>query len=148
MLYHFRIHNDPDGFWAECIELEGCVTQADTLEELHENMKEALYLYLAEPKKSDRIFPMPEKEIGGENVAGVFVDPRIAFALKIRTARRMKGLTQKKVAKLLGMKNIYSYQRLERLKDANPSLTMLAKIKEVFPEIQLDEILAGAGSDA
>lgn len=142
MLYHFRIHDDPDGYWAECIELEGCVTQADTVEGLRKNMKEALNLYLAEPEKSDKMFPVPQKEIRGENVVGVFVDPKIAFALKMRTARRVKGLTQKAVAKLLGMKNIYSYQRLERLKGANPSLVMLTKIKEVFPEIQLDEILS------
>lgn len=28
MQYHFRIHKDQDGLWAECVELPGCMTQA------------------------------------------------------------------------------------------------------------------------
>jgi len=42
MYYHFKIHKEPDGYWAECIELEGCVTQGDSLDELQKNMEEAL----------------------------------------------------------------------------------------------------------
>lgn len=48
MRYHFKVHKEKEGFWAECIELEGCVTQADTKEELNLNMQEALNLYLEE----------------------------------------------------------------------------------------------------
>ncbi len=49
MKYHFQIHKENKGFWAECIELKGCVTQGDTLEELCDNIEEALTLYLEEP---------------------------------------------------------------------------------------------------
>ncbi len=31
MKYHFKIHKEGKGFWAECLELEGCITQGKTL---------------------------------------------------------------------------------------------------------------------
>ena len=141
MYYHFNIHKEADGYWGECTELEGCVTQGDTLEELQKNMGEALNLYLDEPDNSDITFPMPNKEVRGRNIVEVPVLPKIAFALMMRMLRKQRGLTQSEIAKLLGMNNIYSYQRLERSKQANPSLTTLAKIKKVFPDLKVDEIL-------
>jgi antitoxin HicB len=52
MKYHFKIHRDKDGLWSECIELKGCVTQANSIKELKINMQEALNLYLDEPENS------------------------------------------------------------------------------------------------
>ena len=46
MKYQFKIHKEGNGYWAQCIEFEGCITQADSIEELHRNMQEALNLYL------------------------------------------------------------------------------------------------------
>lgn len=47
------IHQEDDGsFWAEPEELPGCFASGDTLEELNENLAEAISLYLAE---GDRI---------------------------------------------------------------------------------------------
>ena len=37
---------DEGGFWAEVPSLPGCVTQADTMEELKENLQEAVELWL------------------------------------------------------------------------------------------------------
>ncbi|MFH0907279.1 MAG: type II toxin-antitoxin system HicB family antitoxin [bacterium] len=34
------------GFWAEVPALPGCVTQADTMDELHANLREAIELWL------------------------------------------------------------------------------------------------------
>ena len=48
-------------------------------------------------------------------------------------------LTQKQIASMLGMKDIYSYQRLE--KSSNPKLTTLARIKKEFPDFDVDEII-------
>jgi antitoxin HicB len=42
MKYHFKIHKEGKGFWAECIELSGCFTEADSKEELRKNMHEIL----------------------------------------------------------------------------------------------------------
>lgn len=48
MNYHFKIHKEGKGFWAQCIEFEGCITQADDLKSLKNNMQEALNLYIEE----------------------------------------------------------------------------------------------------
>jgi predicted RNase H-like HicB family nuclease len=41
------IEKDEDGYYAYCPQLEGCQTQGDTLEEVQENIKEAIELYLS-----------------------------------------------------------------------------------------------------
>lgn len=140
MFYHFKIHKEQNGYWASCVELQGCNTQADTLDMLSKNMKEALNLYLNEPDYSKKIFPLPQKNIVGKNIVKIPVDHKIAFALKIKLFRSKKGLSQSQVAHLLGMKNIYSYQRLESTKKANPNLSTIARIKEVFPEFNIDDV--------
>lgn len=140
MFYHFKIHKEKNGFWAECPELKGCATQADNLDTLYKNMKEALNLYLHEPENSRVSFSLPYKNIIGKNIVRVPVDPQIAFAIKMKITRAKKGLSQRQAADLLGMKNIYSYQRLESTKKANPSLSTIARIKEIFPEFNIDDL--------
>lgn len=51
-IYHFKIHQEGKGFWAECIELPGCVTQGDSRDELLENMQDVLNTYLEDPQDS------------------------------------------------------------------------------------------------
>lgn len=52
---------DEGGFWAEVPALPGCSTQGETLEELTENLKDAIALWLdvgedeIEPQSTDRI---------------------------------------------------------------------------------------------
>jgi predicted XRE-type DNA-binding protein/predicted RNase H-like HicB family nuclease len=48
IMYHFEVHKEKNGFWAEYLELPGCFTQARTMKELHKNMHEALDLILEE----------------------------------------------------------------------------------------------------
>ncbi len=141
MKYHFKYVKEGNTYWAKCVELDGCFTQAETLDELKENMHEALNLHLDEPSNSRTAFAPPKKSIKGRNVVAVSVDPRIAFALKLRNLRAARGFTQKETAKRLGFKNLFSYQRLESSKTANPELMTLAKIKELFPEFDLDEVV-------
>jgi DNA-binding phage protein len=38
------------------------------------------------------------------------------------------------------MRNVYSYQRLER--KSNPSLSTLMRVKRLFPEFSLDAVLS------
>ena len=40
------IERDDHGYYAFCPELEGCQSQGDTLEEVLENIKEAVELYI------------------------------------------------------------------------------------------------------
>lgn len=41
------IEKDEDGYYAYCPQLEGCQSQGDTLEEVQDNIKEAIELYLS-----------------------------------------------------------------------------------------------------
>ena len=138
MKYHFKIHKEDDSFWAECLELEGCLTQADTIEELYGMMQEALNLYISEPEDSKRLANLPDELIRkSKNVIEVSVDAEIAFSFLVRYHRIKHGMTQHQVAKKLGFDNINSYQRLER-KKCNPNLKTLSRIKAIFPEFSLD----------
>lgn len=49
--YHFEIHKEESGFWAQCVEFPGCVTQGKTEDELRENIEEALSLFLEEESR-------------------------------------------------------------------------------------------------
>jgi antitoxin HicB len=137
MFYHFKIYKESKGYWAECIELEGCYTQADTLDELKTNMQDALNLFLSEPEKSNHIFPMPLKRIPKYKntiVEKVHVNTSVAFSMLIRQTRIKKKLTLREMADILNYKNINTYVKLERAKTSNPQLKTLANIKEVFAD--------------
>lgn len=140
MHYHFKIHKEGRFYWAECLELRGCVTQAENKKALQKNMAEALNLYLDEPADSQLVFPLPRKNFKGRNIIKIKVEPTIAFVFLLRRLRLTKKMTQKQVAESLGLKNLYSYQRLESSKTANPSLSTLLGLKLVFPELNLDQV--------
>ena len=139
MVYHFRVHKGRDGLWTECLELLGCSTQADSMAELQRNAREALNLYLQEPEDSQLAFPLPARH-SGKDIIEVPVDPGIAFSVVLRNYRISNKYTQRQVAKKLGMKNLYSYQRLERR--SNPNLETLQRIKRVFPDLSVDYVLS------
>ena len=80
MHYHFQIHDDEDGLWAECVELEGCQTQADSPEELERNMQEALELYLDEPAGTNLVHPRPGASVP-EGCVKVSVSPEAALRM-------------------------------------------------------------------
>lgn len=140
MLYHFKIYKEEKYWWAECLELPGCVTQAKSLNKLQKNMEEALNLYLDEPATSHLHFPLPDHSLTGEDIVLVRVDPKVAFSTVLKYYRYIHHLTQKQTAEKLGLKSVYSYQRLE--KKSNPSLQTLKKLKHVFPDFSVDYILS------
>lgn len=138
MKYHFRVHKEAKGYWAECIELKGCFTQANSLENLHQRMEEALNLYITEPEDSKDLAPFPDTSIKkSKNVFEISLDPEVAFSFLVRYHRIKYGLTQYQAAKMMGFDTLNSYQRLER-KKCNPTLKILSKVKAIFPEFSLD----------
>ncbi len=138
MRYHFRIKKERKGYSAQCIELEGCITQGETLKQLQKNMEEALNLYVQEPADSEDLAQLPKKTIRkSKEIVEVVLDPSIAFSFLVRHYRITHGMTQQEVAKAMGFENVYSYQRLEGRK-CNPTLKMMFMIKQVFPEFSLD----------
>lgn len=50
MKYHFFIHTDSDGVWAQCIELPECKTQGDSREVLKTACYEALHDFWKNPR--------------------------------------------------------------------------------------------------
>jgi predicted RNase H-like HicB family nuclease/DNA-binding XRE family transcriptional regulator len=140
MKYSFKIHKEGKGFWAQGIELPGCFTQGDSMEELQKNMREALNLIVSEPADSDDFVPFPDKSIkASRSIVKVPVDPQVAFSFYVRLFRKKHKLTQKQVANKLGFKSIFQYQRLESA-NYNPTLNTLALVKVLFPEISLDQL--------
>lgn len=85
MKYHFKIHKEGSGFWAECMELSGCVTQGDSMKELKKNMEEALNLYIDEPESSKKLIPLPDESITKScSIIEVPVEPSIALSFMVR----------------------------------------------------------------
>ncbi len=138
MKYHFKVHKEKKGYWAECVELEGLQSQGDTMDELRENLSEALDLFLSEPEDSKQIFPFPKKKVPG--TIEIAVSPNVAFSVEIRQLRLKAGKTQAEMAEALHFKNLFSYQRLETPK-SNPTLETLTAIKKEFPSFDLSKIL-------
>ena len=48
------VEKDDNGYFAFCPELEGCHTQGESLDEVMENIKEAIELYLETLSSDDR----------------------------------------------------------------------------------------------
>jgi antitoxin HicB len=145
MNYHFKYSKAKEGgYWAQCVEIEGCITQAETLTELRTNAEDALNLMLDEPADSKLIFNQPRKAKARErNIIAVSVRPNVAFAFLLRQLRLRAGLTQQQAAKRLGFDNIYSYQRLESSRKANPRLDLIVRVKTLFPEFDLSLVIGG-----
>lgn len=138
MVYHFKIHKEADGYWAECLELQGCNAQGDDISELEENMKESLNLFLSEPESSKHIFPLPRVDIKkSKTIVKVQVDSSVAFAMLMRQIRINHAFTLKKMASILDYKNINSYVKLEKPKTANPELRTIAKVVKCFNDFPL-----------
>lgn len=143
MQYHFKIHKEGKCFWAQCIELKGCFTQADTKEELQLHMEEALNLYVEERPNSKDLAAMPNKTIKtSRTVVKVSLDPEIAFSFLVRYWRMKHGWTQKEAATKMGFEKLYSYQRLEAGR-CNPSLKIMSMVKKIYPELSIDLALTG-----
>lgn len=140
MEYHFKVHKEGSGFWAECVELKGCRTQADTREALDEAMSEALNLYLSEQYDSALMFSSPRKS-SVRGWAVVEVNPSVALALNIRQARLKKKFTQTQMKDLLGIKTLSNYQRLEDPRKANPELRTLVALTKILPELKIAAII-------
>ncbi len=104
-------------------------------------MEEALNLYLNEPSDSRAIFPLPRKIHILKNIVAVPVEPKVALAYLLRRTRLEHGLTQLQAAERLGLGGLYSYQRLENSKTANPEFETIIRIKRAFPELDIDELL-------
>lgn len=58
-IYPAVIHEDADGMWAEFLDLEGCTTYGDTMEEILSGAAEAMELYVLGMMEDGVQPPMP-----------------------------------------------------------------------------------------
>ena len=141
MYYHFKIYEENSGFWAECIELDGCNSEGDTLPELKKNLNEALSLYLDEPPGTNMTFPLPDDSVfKTADLISIPVDPKQALSILLRSYRISKRMTQASFQEKLGMKNRNSYVRLEQ--NSNPSLETLNLIKTTFIDFPMEKVFS------
>lgn len=47
MNFNVVLHKEENGYWAEAPALKGCFTQGDSIEEVRENIKEAIKAWLS-----------------------------------------------------------------------------------------------------
>jgi predicted RNase H-like HicB family nuclease/DNA-binding XRE family transcriptional regulator len=143
MKYHFKYDKDErGGYWGESLEIEGCRSEGDTLEELKKNLTEVLNLCLESAYNDQEDFVFPEEKFEGQNdVLGIKPDVNVLFANLLKYYRKKNKLTQKSIAEKLGYKSVWAYQKLENSKYGNVQLKTLAKIEEIFPDFNLNYVL-------
>ncbi len=142
MKYHFHRHKEKTGYWAECIELPGCRAQGEDLSDLQNQCEEALNLYLDEPEDSKLILPLPKPSVKlRPKIIAVDVKPEIAFSFLMRRTRLKLGLTQHQMREQLGFQTLYSYQKLESSRFANPTLRSLVNILKKLPQFPFKHLI-------
>jgi antitoxin HicB len=142
MIYFVKVHKESNGsYWTEFPDLSTLGSEGDSLEEALINSKEALEGVLESlfDHKCEIPSPKPRK---GKNWHPIDVDESIAIPIILRKLRLAHGLTLKQMAKELDI-TYQSYQKLETLGKANPTIKTLKKIAEVF-EISVVDLLTEA----
>ena len=130
--YQLKIHKEGGTYWGEFQDLPGCFTQGDNKDELFENAREALSLYLEDARDPKWEVPKPKKRAGKQYVwISPFED--VAIPLMIRQARIKKGIGQRQLAKLLDL-NVQQIQRLETPGKSNPTVKTLSAISRALQE--------------
>lgn len=144
MRYHFKLRREKKGYSAFCIELDGCLSQGETMDELRSNLEEALDVYLSEPMESSLLFALPNKKLRATNsVIEIQVNPGVAFAMMLRHFRIKNQLTQAAAAKKIGITgSLWTYQRLETPGKANPTLSTLERVKRAYPDFPIADLVA------
>lgn len=143
MKYHFKVHKEKGGYWAEGVELPFAKTQADTEAALAANMKEVLEMFLDDHKTNEGlVIPLPRKSVKGRGIVEVSPDPKVALAFLIRRERQEAKMSQREAAHRMGIKHVSQYQKLESGKSINAELGTLKKLKDVFPSLSVDSALA------
>ena len=51
MKFDVILHKEDNGYWAEVPALKGCYTQGDTIDEIKDNIKEAITALLSDTKE-------------------------------------------------------------------------------------------------
>jgi antitoxin HicB len=138
--YQAKLHKEGSGYWVEFPDLPGCFTQGDSREEALEHAREALSLWLEDARDPQWEIPEPTVRRGSQ-YAWVAPYEDTSIPLMIRQARQRKGLSQRELAKKLGM-SVQQLQKLECPGKSNPTVRTLAAVSEALDEQLRIELVA------
>lgn len=131
MRYFAKIVEDAEGYYqVSFLELDGCFTYGDTLEDALANAAEALDGWLEAHFSRTQHVPAPKLR-RGKHYYAVRVNPQIALAVALRAGRRERKLTQRQVARKLGI-DAAQYAKFELPQQANPSLATISKLADIL----------------
>jgi len=123
-------NEEDNGYLVEFIDLPGCITDGDTLEEAATNGRETLTGFLA--SMYERNVPIPEPSVvSQEDVYLIEPEPDVAVPVMLKRLRESNKLTQSDVAKVLGI-SYQAYQKLEKPGKSNPTLKTLERLARVY----------------
>lgn len=111
-------------------DLEGCLTEGETLDDALKNAKEALSGYLA--SIFERGFTIPEaSQLKGKNIYLIEPEPEVSTPIMLRKIREGLKINQIEAAKRLGI-SYQAYQRLENPNKCNPTIKTLEKVAKIL----------------
>jgi antitoxin HicB len=111
-------------------DLPGCFSCGESLEHAKEMAMEALNGYLGSLDSRKLSIPEPSAA-AGEDIYLIQPNLSVSFAITLKQEREKQGLTQREVAKRLGV-NWSAYQRIENPRRTNPTLATIEKLQSVF----------------
>lgn len=138
--YQAKLHKEGSGYWVEFPDLPGCFSEGDSREEALENAREALSLWLEDARDPQWEIPAP-KARRGKQFTWVAPYEDVAVPLMIRQARQRNGLSQRELAKKLGM-SVQQLQKLEYPGKSNPTVRTLAAVSRALGEELRVELVA------
>jgi antitoxin HicB len=130
--YQAKVFKDVKRYSVIFPDLPGCFSDGDTKKEALEHAREALSLHLEEARDPKWSLPKAKKR-QGKQYQWVVPYEDVAVPLMIRQARLKHNLTQKELAKRVGI-TIQQLQKLETPGKSNPTIKTLAQISEALEE--------------
>jgi len=129
--YPAHIWQDDNDSWSvEFPDLPGCFSSGTSLEDARVRAEEVLNSYLE--SLDSRSLSIPEQSTcSGAEFYSIAPSLAISFAITLKQERQKQGLTQKEVARRMGVK-WSAYQRIENPRKANPTLSTIGKLQKVF----------------
>ncbi len=128
--YQAKIYKDGKRYSVEFPDLPGCFSDGTTKEEAMENAREALSLRLEEARDPKWQVPQPRPH-RSKHYYWVVPYEDVAIPLMIRQARLKHGLSQKQLAREIGI-TFQQLQKLETPGKSNPTVKTLVAISEAL----------------
>lgn len=129
--YPAHIWKEDNNTWSvEFPDLPGCFSSGESLADARVKAEEALTAYLESLDSRSVSIPEPST-VSGKEFYSVAPSLNVSFAITLKQEREKQGLTQKEVAKRMGV-NWSAYQRIENPRKTNPTLATIAKLQKVF----------------